>query len=127
MTERTERAAEEIREILAEEIQKLKDPRLGFVTVTGVKVTPDLRKALVFYTVLGDEQERRGTAAGLRSARSHLRSVLGHEVRMKFTPELEFAEDPGATGGERVEELLRQIQVNQAATGNAPGAEGEAT
>jgi ribosome-binding factor A len=46
---------------------------------------------------------------------------------MKFTPELEFAEDPGATGGERVEELLRQIQVNQAATGNAPGAEGEAT
>jgi ribosome-binding factor A len=113
MSERTERAAEEFREILAEEIQKLKDPRLGFVTVTGVKVTPDLRKARVYYTVLGEEKERRGTAAGLRSARSHLRTVLGRQVRMKFTPELEFEEDPGASGGERVEELLRQIQAER--------------
>ena len=113
MSERTERAAEEFREILASEIQKLKDPRLGFVTVTGVKVTPDLRKARVFYTVLGEEKERKGTAAALRSARSHLRLVLGRQVRMKFTPELEFEEDPAATGGERIEELLRQIQSGE--------------
>jgi len=113
MSERTERAAEEFREIPAAEIQKLKDPRLGFVTVTGVKVTPDLRKAWVYYTVLGDEKERKGTAAALRSARSHLRTSLGHQVRMKFTPELEFEEDPGVTEGERVEELLRQIRARE--------------
>src|SRR5690348_11718491 len=111
MSERLQRAAEELREVLAEEIQKLKDPRLGFVTVTGVKVTPDLRKAWVYYTVLGDDRERRGTAAALRSARSHLRVALGHQVRMKFTPELEFQEDAAATSGERVEELLRQIHA----------------
>jgi ribosome-binding factor A len=117
MSERTERAAEEFREILAEEIQKLKDPRLGFVTVTGVRVTPDLRKARVFYTVLGEDKERRGTTAALRSARSHLRAVLGKEVRMKFTPELEFEEDPGATGADRIEELLRQIQSGETTPG----------
>ena len=122
MSERTERAAEEFREILAGEIQKLKDPRLGFVTVTGVRVTADLRKARVFYTVLGEDKERRGTAAALRSARSHLRAVLGSQVRMKFTPELEFEEDPGSTGGERVEWLLEQIRLQEQAR-----ADGEAS
>lgn len=121
MSERTERAAEEFREILAEEIQKLKDPRLGFVTVTGVKVAPDLRKAWVYYTVLGDDKERRGTAAALRSARSHLRTVLGRQVRMKFTPELEFEEEASATSGQRVEELLRQIHTQERPSGTAPG------
>src|SRR3954451_10929151 len=109
MGERLQRASEEVREVLAEEIQKLKDPRLGFVTVTGVRLTPDLRKAWVYYTGLGDDRERKGTAAALRSARSHLRVVLGRQVRMKFTPELEFEDDVVATGGERVEELVRKI------------------
>ena len=119
MTERLERAAEELREILAEEIQKLKDPRLGFVTVTGVKVTPDLRKAWVYYTVLGEERDHKATAAALRSARSHLRTVLGHQIRMKFTPELEFEEDAGPATGERVEELLRQIHAEPPTEGEA--------
>jgi ribosome-binding factor A len=119
MSERLQRAAEEFREILAGEIQKLKDPRLGFVTVTGVKVTPDMRKAWVYYTVLGEEKERRGTAAALRSARSHLRTALGHQVRTKFTPELVFEEDPGASSGDRVEELLRQIHSEEPAEGEA--------
>jgi ribosome-binding factor A len=122
VSERTERAAEEFREILAAEIQKLKDPRLGFVTVTGVRVSADLRKARVFYTVLGEDKERRGTAAALRSARSHLRAVLGSQIRMKFTPELEFEEDPGSTGGERVEWLLEQIRLQEQAR-----ADGEAS
>jgi ribosome-binding factor A len=113
VSERTERAAEGFREIIAAEIQRLKDPRLGFVTVTGVKVTPDLRRARVFYTVLGEEKERRGTAAGLRSARSHLRTVLGRQVRMKFTPELEFEEDPGAESAERIEKLLEEIRAEE--------------
>src|SRR5439155_2372323 len=104
MSERLERVSEELREILAEEIGRLKDPRLGFVTVTGVRVTPDLRKARVFYTVLGEERDHKATRAALRSARPHLRSVLGRAIRMKVTPELEFEEDPASERGQRIEE-----------------------
>jgi ribosome-binding factor A len=109
MTDRLDRVAEELREVLAEEIQRLKDPRVGFVTVTGVRMTGDLRKAHVYYTVLGEDRDRRATRAALRSARSHLRAAVGHQVRMKFTPELEFEEDVGLAQLERVTELLRQI------------------
>ena len=93
MSQRLDRVAEELREVLAEEIQRLKDPRVGFVTVTGVRVTPDLRKARVFYTVLGEDRDKSATRAALRSARSHLRATLGREVRIKFVPDLEFRED----------------------------------
>ncbi len=106
---RPERVAEEFREVLAEEIPQLKDPRVGFVTVTRVEVTPDLRKAIVYYTVMGQERDHRRTRAGLHSAKAHLRSVLGQQVRMKFTPDLEFEEDVGLEQVERVTELLKQI------------------
>jgi ribosome-binding factor A len=109
MSERLERVSEELREVLAEEIGRLKDPRVGFVTVTGVRVTPDLRKARVFYTVLGDESARRGTRAALRSARSHLRASLGKEVRIKFVPEMEFEEDVDLDRVRRVDELIDRI------------------
>jgi ribosome-binding factor A len=109
MTDRLQRVSEELREVLAEEIQRLKDPRLGFVTVTGVRITPDLRKARVFYTVLGDDRDHKATRAALRSATPRLRSVVGKEIRMKVTPELEFAEDDAVARGDRVEELLEQI------------------
>lgn len=104
-----DRVSEEFREVLAEEIPRLKDPRVGFVTVTAVRVSPDLRKARVYYTVLGEERDRKATRAALRSARKHLRTVLGREVRMKFTPELEFEEDEAAQQGARIEELLERI------------------
>ena len=107
--------AEEFREILAEEIPRLKDPRVGFVTVTRVEVSPDLRKATVYYTVLGENRDHRRTRAGLDSARAHLRSVLGQQVRMKFTPSLEFEEDVGLAQVERVSELLRKIQTEEPA------------
>ena len=115
MTEggRTARVSEEFREVLAEEIQRLKDPRVGFVTVTGVSVTPDLRKARVFYTVYGDDKAKAGTRAALRSARSHLRSVLGQEVRLKFLPELEFEEDQAIEKARRIEELLREVAPDE--------------
>ena len=106
---RPERVAEEFREVLAEEIPQLKDPRVGFVTVTRVEVTPDLRKAIVYYTVMGKDRDHRRTRAGLTSAKAHLRSVLGQQVRMKFTPDLEFEEDVGLAQVERVTELLKQI------------------
>ena len=105
---RPERVAEEFREILAEEIPRLKDPRVGFITVTHVDVPADLRKATVYYTVLGEERDHRATQAGLRSARTRLRAVLGQQVRLKFTPELEFREDEGLNQVERVAQLLRE-------------------
>ena len=109
MSERLQRVAEELREVLALEIQRLKDPRLGFVTVTGVRVTADLRKARVFYTVLGEERDHKATRAALRSATARLRSAVGREIRMKVTPELEFEEDESMAGGDRIDQLLDQI------------------
>src|SRR5205823_2910326 len=120
---RPERVAEEFREILAEEIPRLKDPRVGFVTVTHVEVSPDLRRATIFYTVMGQDRDQRRTRAGLESARAHLRAVLGHQVRLKFTPELEFEEDVGLAQLDRVTELLRQIGSEQPAEGAGEQAE----
>jgi ribosome-binding factor A len=111
---RPSRVSEEFREILAEEIPKLKDPRVGFVTVTGVTVTPDLRRARVFYTSMGDDRARRATAAALRSARGHLRQVIGHQVRMKVLPELEFEEDETIQSSERIDALLRKLHEGDA-------------
>ena len=118
---RPERVAEEFREVLAEEIPRLKDPRVGFVTVTHVEVTPDLRRATVYYTVLGGDRDHRATRAGLQSARSHLRGVLGQQVRLKFTPELEFEEDVGLAQVERVTQLLKEIGAQ---SGPEAGGEG---
>lgn len=125
---RPERVAEEFREVLAEEIPRLKDPRVGFVTVTHVDVTPDLRRATVFYTVLGQDRDHRATRAGLQSARSHLRGVLGQQVRLKFTPELEFEEDVGLAQVERVTQLLKEIGAQSApeSSGEGGGKEGKA-
>jgi ribosome-binding factor A len=101
--------SEELREILAEEIPKLKDPRVGFVTVTAVTITPDLRRARVFYTTLGEEADRRATAAALRSARGHLRRTIGRQVRMKVLPEIEFEVDETGETADRIERLLRGL------------------
>src|SRR3990172_1603585 len=102
-TPRSRRVAEEFGEGLDEEIPRLKDPRIGFVTVTGVDVSPDLRNAKVFFTAMGDEAQRGRTRAGLRSAAGHLRAVIGHEVRLKFLPDLVFEEDQTGARAERVE------------------------
>lgn len=110
---RPSRVAEEIREVLATELPRLKDPRIGFVTITGAKASPDLRHAWVYYTTLGSEAERRGTAAGLQSATAHLRAVVGREVRLKFLPELHFEEDATMERSERIDELLRQLHEEE--------------
>jgi len=110
---RTSRVAEEVREILGEEIPRLKDPRVGFVTVTGVTVTPDLRRARVFYTAMGDEAARKATAAALRSARGHLRQVIGRQVRLKVLPDLEFEEDATIDAAERIEQLIERLHRDE--------------
>ena len=106
---RRARVAEEFREVLAEEIQRLKDPRIGFVTVTGVHVTADLRRAWVSYTVLGDDKQQRATRAGLLSATPHLRKELGRQVRLRKLPELEFQVDQTIAQHEHIEELIARL------------------
>lgn len=112
---RSARVNEVVQQVIAEELERLSDPRLGFVTITGVDVSADLRHADVFYTVLGSEQEHIDTAAGLKAAKSLLRSTLGRQVRMKYLPDLHFAEDPGLEQGLRIEAILREIQDKEKA------------
>lgn len=107
---RIERVGEEFREILAEEIPKLKDPRVGFVTVVSVRVSPDLRHAWVAYTSMGDERAKAGTRAALRSARPYLRAQIGRQVRLKYLPELEFEEDTTYEQGRRIDELIAGLR-----------------
>jgi ribosome-binding factor A len=107
---RIDRVGEEIREILAEEIPKLKDPRVGFVTVVGVKVSPDLRHAWVAYTSMGDDKAKAGTRAALRSARAHLRSVIGRQIRLKYLPEIGFEEDTTYEQAHRIDELIAGLR-----------------
>jgi ribosome-binding factor A len=108
---RPDRVAESFKEVIAIEIGKLKDPRVGFVTVTAVGVTPDLRKARVFYSVMGDESSRRGTQAGLNSARKHLRASLGRKIRLKYLPDIEFVQDETLESGVRVEAILKDLEA----------------
>ena len=115
--DRSARVGEEFREVLAEEIQKLKDPRVGFVTVTGVKVTRDLRHAWVFYTSFGDDSARAGTRAALRSARPYLRTVLGRQVRLKSLPELGFEEDATVEEAQRIDDLIARMRAQERADG----------
>jgi ribosome-binding factor A len=101
------RVNEAIREVLSARIAEgLKDPRIGFVTVTAVETSADLRHARVYVSVLGDEQERDRTLAGLASSHGVLQSVIAGELRLKRTPTLEFLYDESIDRGMRITELL---------------------
>lgn len=112
-SKRTERVQKLARQVLGEAIHELKDPRIGFATVTAVRVTPDLRHARVFVSVLGSEEEQTETMAGLDSARSHLRSELGRQMRMKYLPELTFELDHGPEEAQRLEGLLKRLHEDE--------------
>ena len=107
---RMRRVNETLREIIAEEVERLKDPGLGFVTITGVDTAPDLRTAKVYYSVLGDEEQAQDTADALGRAAKRIRAVVGGQVRMKYLPELEFLPDTAIERGIRMEQLLRDIR-----------------
>lgn len=113
MTQRMEKVAKLARRVLGELISDLKDPRVGFTTVTAVKVTPDLRNARVFVSVLGTPEERELTMQGLESAKPRLRSALGQEMRMKYTPELVFELDDVVEAAGRIEALLHKIHEEE--------------
>lgn len=112
MTRRTDRLAEEVREEVAQMISgELKDPRIGFVTVTRVTVTPDLRQARIFVGVLGAERQRAATLTGLRQASGFLRRALGQRLRLRHTPELTFQYDEGLEASDRVARLLEEVRA----------------
>lgn len=113
---RQRKLAERIKEIVARSLEsRVKDARLGFVTITDVRMTPDLREASVFYTVYGDEQERADSAAALESAKGLLRTQVGRQTGVKFTPSLTFILDAIPDTARHVEELLRQAAEADAA------------
>jgi ribosome-binding factor A len=117
LSQRTERVQRLAREVLGEAIQDLKDPRLGFTTVTAVRISRDLRHARVFVSVLGSDEERQSTMDALKSATSLLRTQLGQQVRMRYTPELAFELDTGADEAQRLEEILHRIEAEPATDG----------
>lgn len=109
------RLSEAIKEIVATTLDtKIKDPRLGFVTVTGVKVTGDLQHATVFYTVLGDEAQATSSAAALESAKGLLRSEVGRQTGVKFTPTLTFQLDHTPQTAADIAEALRVARLRDA-------------
>jgi ribosome-binding factor A len=103
------RVNESIREVLSEAVGSLKDPRIGFVTVTGVETSPDLRHARVFVSVLGSERKRERTLAGLASAHGVLQARLANELRMKRTPQLAFEYDPTVERGVHMSKLIDEL------------------
>ena len=109
MADRMRRVDEALREVLSEAVLELKDPRIGFVTVTGVRTSPDLRHARVYVSVLGTEKKRRSALAGLQAAHGVLQSRLGRELKLKRTPQLEFEYDPSVERGVRMTKLIDEL------------------
>lgn len=113
---RQRKMADRVKVIVAETLEmRIKDPRLGFITVTDVRVTPDLREASIFYTVYGDDEERAATAAALESAKGVIRSEVGKQTGIKFTPTLAFFPDAIPETAKHVEDLLAQAAQADAA------------
>jgi ribosome-binding factor A len=110
MSLRSNRVGEQMKKELGEIIsRKIKDPRIGFVTVTDVQVTGDLQQATVYISVLGDQEQRENTLKGLAKAKGFIRSEIGHRIRLRKTPEISFEFDESIDYGNRIDTLLNQI------------------
>ncbi len=105
---RMRRVDEGVRQVISDALRQLKDPRVGFVTVTAVDTSPDLRHATVFVSVLGDDPVRKRSMAGLESAHGYLQKRVAGELRLKNTPTLEFLYDDSTDRGMRIQELLEE-------------------
>ena len=107
--------ADKIGELIQEELsalllRRIKDPRIGFITLTRVRVTDDLKIARVFYSVIGSEQEKKNSQEGLDSATGFIRRELGRRLRLRYTPELIFTFDDSLEYGDHIEQLIREIK-----------------
>lgn len=113
---RVRRLAERVQVIVAEMLEtRVKDPRLGFVTITDARVTNDLREATVFYTVMGTEQEKADTAAALESAKGVLRTEVGRQTGVRHTPSLTFVPDAVPENARAIDDLLAKAAAGDAA------------
>ena len=112
---RARKLAVRIREVVASTLElQVKDPRLGMVTITDAKVTPDLREATLYYTVYGGEHERAESAAALESAKGVLRATVGRQTGVRYTPSLAFIADVVPETAGRIEELLALARAEDA-------------
>ena len=110
MFKRSEKVAEAVHELVSELLVKgLKDPRIGFVTITGVKVTDDMHLATVYFTVIGSDAEKKATEQGLNSARGFIRKEMGKNFRMRYVPDVIFKYDESVEYGYRIESILKEI------------------
>ncbi|KOP82177.1 30S ribosome-binding factor RbfA [Cytobacillus solani] len=110
MSLRANKVGEQMKKELGEIIgRKIKDPRVGFVTVTDVQVTGDLQQATVFISVLGDDEQKENTLKGLAKAKGFIRSEIGQRIRLRKTPEIFFEFDESIDYGNRIDTLLHQI------------------
>ena len=109
MSERIRRVNEAVRQVLSEAVPELKDPRIGFVTVTGVETSTDLRHARVFVSVLGSERNRERSMEGLAAAHGVLQARIARELRLKRTPQLVFEYDPTVERGVRMSRLIDEL------------------
>lgn len=108
---RANRVSEQMKKELGEILtRKIKDPRVGFVTVTDVEVTGDLQQAKVYISVLGDEKQKKNTLLGLAKAKGFIRSEIGQRIRLRKTPELTFEFDEAYEYGNRIETILRDLK-----------------
>jgi ribosome-binding factor A len=109
MSARMRRVNEALRAVLSESIPELKDPRVGFVTVTGVETTSDLKQATVYVSVLGSDKKRARSLQGLTAAHGVLQARIGRELRLKRTPQLAFEYDPSVAEGVRMSKLIDEL------------------
>jgi len=103
-----------VRELIKEEVSRiilrdLKDPRIGFVTVTKVDITPDLREAKIYVSLMGTEEEKKSSFVGLNSSLGFIRREIGQRIKMRYTPQVSLAIDTGADYAERIETLLHDV------------------
>ena len=112
---RPDRVGQEIQVALGEIIGqgRLRDPRVGFITVTGVKVSQDLRVAKVFYSTLGTPEEREATQAGLDAAKGYIRREVTSRVKLRVSPEIFFAYDASVAEGDKIDRLLREVKEKE--------------
>ncbi len=113
MTDRMRKVNSVVREAVAEIVEELKDPRLGFVTVTGVDTAPNLRHAVVWYSVLGPPEQRQATQQALDAAAPRISHAVGREIRMKYTPKLTFRLDESIERGARISQLIHELEDSE--------------
>jgi ribosome-binding factor A len=121
MSDRMRRVNESVRAVVAETVGQLKDPRIGMVTVTSVRVTPDLREGTVFVSVLGNEKKKEATLRGLESAHGVVQARVARELGLKRTPTLTFAYDETVERAVRMTALIEEVAKDLPASDDEPG------